>query len=56
MATKGNEASNRIARKLGGRIIREEPIISEDVMEHWGEEISKEMEIPCYVVYGIYRE
>lgn len=56
MTTKGNEASNRIARKLGGRIIREDPIISEDVMEHWGEEISKEMEIPCYVVYGIYRE
>lgn len=55
MTTKGNEASNRIARKLGGRIIREEPIISENVMEHWGEEISKE-EIPCYVVYGIYRK
>lgn len=55
MTTKGNEASNRIAQKLGGRIIREETIISEDIMEHWGEEISKE-EIPCYVVYGVYRE
>ncbi|EOS69650.1 hypothetical protein C818_02431 [Lachnospiraceae bacterium MD308] len=55
MATEGNDASNRIARKLGGEIIRKEPIIPKDVMEHWEEEISKG-EIPCYVVYGIYRE
>ena len=56
MTTEGNEASNRIARKLGGKIIRKELIIPEDVMERWGEEISNEEEIPCYVVYGIYRK
>lgn len=56
MTTKGNEASNRIAQKLGGEIIRKEPMISKNVMEHWGEEISKKNEIPCYVVYGIYRK
>lgn len=55
MTTEGNEASNRIAQKLGGEIIRTEPIIPEDVKECWGEEISKE-KIPCYVIYGIYRE
>lgn len=55
MTTEGNEASNKIARKLGGKFIRKEPIIPKDVMERWGEEISKD-EIPCYVVYGIYRE
>jgi RimJ/RimL family protein N-acetyltransferase len=54
MTTKGNKASNSIARKLGGRIIREEPIVPKEALEHWGEEISQE-EIPCYVVYGIYR-
>ncbi len=56
MTTEGNEASNRIAQKLGGEIIRKEPMISKNVMEHWGEEISKKNEIPCYVVYGIYRK
>lgn len=50
MTTKGNEASNRIAQKLGGKIIGKEPIIPEDVMERRGEKI------PCYVVYGIYRK
>lgn len=56
MTTEGNEASNRIAQKLGGEIIRTEPIIPEDVMERWGDDISKEKKIHCYVVYGIYRE
>lgn len=55
MTTEGNEASNRIARKLGGEFIRREPIIPADVMERWGEETPKEREIPCYVVYGIYK-
>lgn len=55
MTTEGNEASNRIARKLGGKIIRKESIVPKEVLERWGDEISKE-EIPCYVVYGIYRE
>lgn len=55
MTTRGNEASNRIARKLGGRIIREEPIIPKEVLEHWDDENSEKTEIPCYVVYGIYR-
>ena len=55
MTTEGNEASNRIARKLGGKIIREEPIVPKETLERWGEEISKE-EIPYYVVYGIYRK
>ena len=50
MTTEGNEASNKIARKLGGKIIGKEPIIPEGVMEHWEEGI------PCYVVYGIYRK
>lgn len=56
MTTRGNEASNRIARKLGGRIIREEPIIPKEVLECCDDGISKETEIPCYVVYGIYRK
>ncbi|MCM1246248.1 MAG: GNAT family N-acetyltransferase [Roseburia sp.] len=56
MTTRGNEASNRIARKLGGRIIREEPIIPKEALEHWDDENSEETEIPCYVVYGIYRK
>lgn len=56
MTTSGNEASNRIARKLGGEIIRKEPIVPKEALERWGDEISKEEEIPCYVVYGIYRK
>jgi RimJ/RimL family protein N-acetyltransferase len=56
MTTSGNEASNRIAQKLGGKIIRKESILPEAVLEHWDDEISKEEDIPCYVVYGIYRE
>lgn len=40
MNTEGNEASDRIARKLDGKIIRKELIIAEDVMECWGEGIS----------------
>ena len=56
MTTSGNEASNRIALKLGGRIIRKEPIIPKEALEHWDDENSEETEIPCYVVYGIYRE
>lgn len=55
MTTEGNKASNRIAMKLGGKIIKKEPMISRDAMEHWEKEISEE-KIPCYVVYGIYRE
>ncbi len=55
MTTEGNEASNRIARKLGGKIIGKEPIVPKEALERWGDEISKE-EIPCYVVYGIYRK
>jgi RimJ/RimL family protein N-acetyltransferase len=55
MTTSGNEASNRIAQKLGGKIIRKEPIIPGEVMERWEDEIL-ETEIPCCVVYGIYRE
>jgi hypothetical protein len=38
-----------------GRFIREEPIVPKEALEHWGEEIFQE-EIPCYVVYGIYRK
>jgi RimJ/RimL family protein N-acetyltransferase len=53
MTTSGNEASNRIAQKLGGKIIRKEPIIPEEVMERWE---AVETEIPHCVVYGIYRE
>lgn len=56
MTTRGNEASNRIARKLGGKIIREEPIVPKEALEYWDDEISEETEIPCYVVYGIYRK
>jgi RimJ/RimL family protein N-acetyltransferase len=55
MTTSSNEASNRIAQKLGGKIIRKEPIIPGEVMERWEDEIL-ETEIPCCVVYGIYRE
>ncbi len=56
MTTEGNEASNRIGLKLGGKLIRTEPIIPEDVMERWGDEIFKNTKIPSYVVYGIYRQ
>ena len=56
MTTEGNEASNRIALKLGGKFIRTEPIIPEDVMERWGDEIFSESKVPSYVVYGIYRQ
>ncbi len=44
-----------IAQRLGGEIIRKEPIIPEEVLERWGDEIL-ETEIPCYVLYGIYRK
>lgn len=33
MTTEGNEASNRIAQKLGGEIIREEPIVPQETLE-----------------------
>jgi RimJ/RimL family protein N-acetyltransferase len=55
LTTSGNEASNRIAQKLGGKIIRKDPIIPEKVMEQWKDEIL-ETQIPHYIVYGIYRE
>jgi RimJ/RimL family protein N-acetyltransferase len=55
MTTSGNEASNRIAQQLGGKIIRKEPIISGELMERWKDKII-EKEIPYCVVYGIYRE
>lgn len=55
MTTSGNEASNRIVRKLGGEIIRKEPIVPKEARERWRDEISKE-KIPCYVVYGMYRK
>lgn len=56
MTTRGNDASNRIAQKLGGEIIREEPIIPKKALECCGYEISGKTEIPCYVVYGVYRK
>lgn len=56
LTTEGNEASHKTAQKLGGEIIRREPLIPADVMERWGGETPKEKGIPCYVVYGIYRK
>lgn len=57
MTTIGNEASNKIAQKLGGKLIREEPIIPIELQKELQEdEVREEMKIPCYVVYGIYRK
>ncbi len=55
MTTSGNEASNRIAQRLGREIIRKEPIVPKEAIEHWEDKISG-TGIPCYVVYGIYRK
>lgn len=56
MTTSGNEASNRIVQKLGGKVIRKNPIIPDEVMDRWSNDFLSESEIPCYNVYGIYRE
>lgn len=53
--TSDNEASNRIAKELGGKIIRKDAIIPEEIMERWKDEILGE-EIPYCIVYGIYRK
>jgi RimJ/RimL family protein N-acetyltransferase len=55
MTTSANAASNRIAQRLGGKIIRKEPIISGELLDRLEDEIIKK-EIPYCVVYGIYRE
>lgn len=55
MTTSDNVASNRIAQKLGGKIIREEPILSEGAIKYWGNDSSGEDESVRYVTYGIYK-
>lgn len=54
LAIANNEASNKIAKRLGGEIVRKDPLIPREIMEGWGnDDAINEGEIPCCNVYEI---
>lgn len=56
MALYNNEASNKIARKLGGEIVRKAPLIPKEMMEGWkDDDVIKGTEMFCCNVYEICR-
>lgn len=50
------EVSNKIAKRLGGEIVRKDPLIPREITEGWGnDDAINEAEIPCCNVYEICR-
>lgn len=55
LAMANNEASNKIAKRLGGKIVRKDPLIPKEITEGLENDAINEVEIPCCNVYEIYR-
>lgn len=57
LATANNEASNKIAKRLGGEIVRKDPLISRGIAKSGENDGAiNEAEIPCCNVYEICRQ
>jgi len=56
LAIANNEASNKIAKRLGGKIVRKDTLIPREITKSWGTDYSiNEAEIPCCNAYEICR-
>lgn len=56
LAIANNEASNKMAKRLGGKIVRKDPLIPRKITKSWGTDYSiNEDEILCCNTYEICR-